>query len=89
MDQCIEYRKIIAIIRTWSLKAVERELEKLGVHLSFTYTKGRGEFADYLSPSELDRHARVEIFTEIGSVEKIVATIMEGASRWRRGPERK
>ena len=28
----------------------------------------------------MDRHARVEVFCELGRVEKIVATIMEAAS---------
>jgi nitrogen regulatory protein P-II 1 len=76
----LEYRKITAIVRTWSLKKVERELEKLGVHLSVSYIKGRGEFANLLSPSELDSYARLEIFTESGRAEEIVASIMDAAS---------
>ena len=76
----MEYRRITAIVRTWSLKKIEDELDKLGVHLSVTYIKGRGEFTNLLSPTELDRHARIDIFADSARVEKIVATIMDAAS---------
>ena len=76
----MQFRKITAIVRTLCLNDVEREVEKLGVHMSITAVKGRGEYVNYLNPSELERHARIEIFSETNKVEKIVAAILEAAS---------
>ncbi len=76
----MEFRKIVAIIRTGKLEAVEDRLQAAGVMgITVTQVKGFGEWSDAYSPGWLGVHARIEIFTSSSEVGRIAQTILDAA----------
>jgi nitrogen regulatory protein P-II 1 len=76
----MEFRKIIAIIRSRLLEDVEERLKKIGIKgLTVTRVKGYGESKSIWADDWLGTHARIEIFTEKAKAEKIAVAIIEVA----------
>ncbi|HSR52673.1 MAG TPA: P-II family nitrogen regulator [Acidobacteriota bacterium] len=77
----MEFRKVVAIIRTDRLAEVEKELAELGVSgLSTTRVKGYGEYANFFSRDPKVLHARVEVVAERDRAYEIVRTVLSAAS---------
>lgn len=82
----MQLKKIVAIIRNQFLVEVEGRLVEMRVRgISVTKVKGYGEYANFFNPGWLVTHSRIEIFTEEGRVDEIVAAIMETANTGQEG----
>ncbi|MDD4927688.1 MAG: P-II family nitrogen regulator [Gallionella sp.] len=80
MEKNIEYCKVNAIVSCAALEKVEQRLWELGVPgITVAHVMGYGEYADYFSQDRMTRHARIEIFTDTKTVERIVQAIMDAA----------
>jgi len=76
----MEIKKIVAIIRTSALEAVEEKLKIIGVKgISVSPVKGYGEYANFFRPDWMVSNAMLNIFTAANQVDAIVSTIMETA----------
>jgi len=76
----MEYRKVVAIIRSRLLEEVEERLKRIGVKgMSVTHVKGFGEYKNVLPQDWFTTHIRIEIFAEKSKADKIAISIMEGA----------
>ncbi len=74
----MEFRKIIAIIRSRLLEDVEERLKEIGVRgLTVTRVKGYGENKSIWAQDWLGEHARIEIFAGKNKADAIAAIIME------------
>jgi nitrogen regulatory protein P-II 1 len=75
-----ELRKVNDILRSRLLEDVEERLKKIGIKgLTATRVKGYGENKSIGSQDWLGTHARIEIFTEKSTAEKIATLFMEVA----------
>lgn len=82
----MEFKKVVAIIRTDVLANLEKELGELGVSgLSTTRVKGYGEYANFFSRDPKVLHARVEVVAEQEMAHEIVRTVLRAASTGRPG----
>jgi len=71
---------IIANFRSYKLKDVEKQLEKLGVErINISRVRGFGEYHNYFAPNWLDYETRVEVFTKREEAETIAQAIMAAA----------
>lgn len=76
----MQLKKIIAIVRSSVLEAVEQRLLEEGVKgISVSPIKGYGEYANLFKPDRMVTNVKIEIFTEQSTVEQIVTAIMETA----------
>jgi nitrogen regulatory protein P-II 1 len=76
----MEYRKVVAIIRSRLLEDVEKRLKKIGVKgMSVTHVIGFGEYKNLLPQDWFTTHIRIEIFAERAKADEIALSIMEGA----------
>src|SRR6266496_3245368 len=76
----MEFKKIVAIVRTQVLGDVEDRLVSMRVKgISVTRVKGYGEYTTFIHPDWRFTHARIEIYTEQSMVELIVEAILESA----------
>lgn len=76
----MEFKTIVAIVRTQVLEKVEERLIDLRVEgISVSRVKGYGEAAHFINPEWRFPYARIEIFCEQGMVESIVETILDTA----------
>ncbi len=76
----MEWKKIIAIIRTDKLECVEKCLKAINVQgISVTKVKGYGEHANFFTSDWYVNHARLEIYCETSRTDQIVSTIIEAA----------
>jgi nitrogen regulatory protein P-II 1 len=82
----MQLKKIVAIIRNRFLIEVEGRLVEMRVKgITVTKVKGYGEYANFFNPNWLVTHSQIEIFTEEGRVDEIVAAIMETANTGQEG----
>ncbi|MRR55121.1 MAG: P-II family nitrogen regulator [Deltaproteobacteria bacterium] len=82
----MQLKKIVAIIRNRFLIDVEARLVEMRVKgISVTKVKGYGEYANFFNHNWLVTHSQIEIFTEEGRVDEIVAAIMETANTGQEG----
>ena len=74
----MEYKKIIAIVRTESLERVEEALKVIKVNgISVSTVKGFGEYTNFFSHGWMVRHARIEIYTpedKVGEISSVIIT---------------
>ena len=76
----MNFRKIVAIIRTDSLENVEAALKAKHVPgVSVTKVKGYGEYANFFTQDWMQTHAKVEVFIGAERAEDIAVAIMEAA----------
>ena len=76
----MELKKITAIVRTSTLSEVEHRLRDVGVKgLTVTQVLGFGEYANFFRDDWHVGHARVEIFADLSTVDRIVSSIMDAA----------
>ncbi len=76
----MEWKKIVAIIRTDKLEEVESHLKEIRVRgISVTRGKGYGEYANFFTPDWLVTHARLEIFCKASRTDEIAKVIVEAA----------
>jgi len=76
----MEWKKIIAIIRTEKLEGVENRLKEISVRgISVTKGKGYGEYANFFTSDWYVTHARLEIYCEASRTDEIANTIIEAA----------
>jgi nitrogen regulatory protein P-II 1 len=76
----MEWKTIIAIIRTDKLEAVESCLKGINVRgISVTKGKGYGEYANFFTSDWYVTHARLEIYCEASRTDEIANTIIEAA----------
>jgi len=76
----MEWKKIVAIIRSDKLRDVQERLKDLRmVFINATFRKGYGEYANLFSPDWSMTYARLEIYCEATRAEEIVQAIMDTA----------
>jgi nitrogen regulatory protein P-II 1 len=74
----MEWRKVVAIIRSTVLEKVEERLRQLGVKgLTVTRVKGYGEYANLSKTDWLVDNARVEIFLAAQEVDAVVNALLD------------
>ena len=74
----MEWRKVVAIIRSTVLERVEKRLRQLGVKgLTVTRVKGYGEYANLSKTDWLVDNARVEIFLAAQEVDAVVNALLD------------
>lgn len=74
------YKKITAVVRCTELADVERALQEAGVKgLMMTHVRGYGEHANFYRDDWTVKHARMEIFLDVGEVARVVS-IIKGAA---------
>jgi nitrogen regulatory protein P-II 1 len=78
--EAMEYRKVIAIIRSDRLENVEQALQALAVPgVSASKVKGYGEYRDFYERDWMIGHVRIEIFTPQSRATAIAEAIMEAS----------
>lgn len=76
----MELRKVTAIIRGSTLKAVEDKLKEIRVPgISVSKVKGYGEYANFFTQDWMTQHARIEIFTTGERADEIAKAIVATA----------
>jgi nitrogen regulatory protein P-II 1 len=76
----MEWKTIIAIIRTDKLEGVESRLKEINVRgISVTKGMGYGEYANFFTSDWYVTHARLEIYCEASRTDEIANTIIEAA----------
>ena len=76
----MEWKKVVAIIRTDRLEGVEERLKKTRVRgISVTRGKGYGEYANFCTTDWCVTHARLEIYCKASRADEIVNAIMGAA----------
>jgi nitrogen regulatory protein P-II 1 len=76
----MEWKNIIAIIRTDKLEDVESRLKEINVRgISVTKGKGYGEYANFFTSDWYVTHARLEIYCEALRTDEIANIIIEAA----------
>ncbi|MBI4767802.1 MAG: P-II family nitrogen regulator [Deltaproteobacteria bacterium] len=76
----MEWKKVVAIIRTDKLEGVEERLKKIRVRgISVTRGKGYGEYANFFTSDWFVTHARLEIYCEASRADDVANTITEAA----------
>lgn len=76
----MEFKKIVAIVRTQVLGDVEDQLVRMRVKgISVTRVKGYGEYDTFINPDWRFSHARIEIYAELSMVDPIVEAILTTA----------
>ena len=76
----MEFKNIVAIVRTSVLEAVEEKLKSIGVMgISVSPVKGYGEYANFYKQDWLVTNAKLNIFAKASRVDLIVSTILEAA----------
>jgi len=74
----MEWRKVVAILRSTVLEKVEERLRQLGVKgLTVTKVKGYGEYANFSKTDWLVDNARVEIFLAAQEVDAVVNALLD------------
>ncbi len=74
----MEWKKVVAIIRSTLLEKVEERLRQLGVKgLTVTRVKGYGEYANFSKEDWLVDNARVEIFLAAQEVDAVVNALLD------------
>ena len=74
----MEWKKVVAIIRTDRLEQVENRLKKIRVRgISITKGKGYGEYANFFTSDWFSAHARLEIYCKVSRTDEIVKVIMD------------
>ena len=74
----MEWKKVVAIIRTDRLGQVEERLKKIRVRgISVSKGKGYGEYANFFTSDWCSTHARLEIYCKGSRTDEIVKTIMD------------
>ena len=74
----MEWKKVVAIIRSTLLEKVEERLRQLGVKgLTVTRVKGYGEYANLSKEDWLVDNARVEIFLAAQEVDAVVNALLD------------
>lgn len=82
----MNYRKITAIIHPSKLEAVEEKLKQLGVPgISVGKVKGYGEAPDFFSHDWTSANARIEIFIEADTAQRVAEGIMDAAHTGQEG----
>jgi nitrogen regulatory protein P-II 1 len=78
----MEFKKIVAIVRSSVLEGVEERLRQLGVKgISVSRVKGFGEYINYFKENRMVDHVRIDIFVEQSAVDGIVGAIIDSAHR--------
>ncbi|MFA5180538.1 MAG: P-II family nitrogen regulator [Syntrophales bacterium] len=76
----MEWKKVVAIIRSNKLREVEECLKNLQVGgISVTRGSGYGQYASLLSQDWCVEHARLEIYCEASRTDVIVQAIMDAS----------
>ena len=76
----MEWKKVVAIIRSDKLREVEKRLKDLQVGgISVTRGAGYGEYANLLSQDWCVTHARLEIYCEASRADVIGQAIIDAA----------
>lgn len=76
----MEFKKVVAIVRSSVLEEVEERLRQLGIKgISVSHIKGYGEYSNLFTADRMSAHAKIEIFSEQSAVDEIVAVIIETA----------
>jgi nitrogen regulatory protein P-II 1 len=76
----MEWKKIVAIIRTDKLGLAEERLKKIRVRgVSVSRGKGYGEYANFFTSDWTSAHARLEIYCKASRADEIVNAIMDAA----------
>lgn len=74
----MEWKKVVAIIRTDKLEGVEERLKEIQLRgISVTRCKGYGEYANFFTRDWCITHARLEIYCKASRADEIVNTIMD------------
>lgn len=82
----MQFRTVIAIVRSSALEAVEQALVQAGVKgVSVTSVKGYGEYRDFFSRDTMTEHVRLEVFTHRLRVDQIVDAVCAAASTGGKG----
>lgn len=80
MEQVMNIKYVVAIVRSDSLEALEAKLSSLQIGgITVTNVKGYGEYKDLFSYDRLVEHTRVEIFTEESKVDLLVSALLAAA----------
>ncbi len=78
--ETMEIKAVVAFIRRDRLEEVERKLREIGVERINVYkVKGYGEYHDFFARDWMVEEVRVDIFTRVDEVDKVVGAIMDGA----------
>jgi nitrogen regulatory protein P-II 1 len=76
----MDIKEVVAFIRRDRLEEVERRLRDIGVERINVYkVKGYGEYHDFFTPDWMVEEVKVDIFTRVDEVDRVVAAIMDGA----------
>ena len=76
----MDWKKVVGIIRTEKLGAVEERLKEIRVRgISVTRGKGYGEYANFFASNWSVTHARLEIYCKSSKADEIVDAIMDAA----------
>ena len=76
----MEFKKVLAIVRTDVIEHVESRLIQLGVPgITIARVKGFGEYSNFFGPDWLSPYMRIEIFTDVAQVQEIVDGILDAA----------
>ena len=76
----MKFAKVTAIFPSLELDKVEKELIGIGVPgMTISKTHGFGEYRNYYNKDSMTDCVRIEIFTGVDNVDKIVKTIARAA----------
>ena len=72
----MDYKRIIVIIPTNTLEAVEERLRQLRVGgVTISKVKGYGEYKNFFADDWMSEHTKIEIFAEASKVDEIISTL--------------
>ena len=74
----MDYKRIIVIIPTNTLEAVEERLRQLHVGgVTISKVKGYGEYKNFFTNDWMSEHTKIEIFAEAAKVDEIISTLAQ------------
>lgn len=76
----MDYKRIIVIIPTNALEAVEERLRQLRVGgVTISQVKGYGEYKNFFTNDWMSEHTKIEIFVEAAKVDEIISTLAQAS----------
>ncbi len=73
-------KQVVAFIRRDRLEEVERKLREIGVErINVSKVKGYGEYHDFFARDWMVDEVKIDVFTRVEEVDKVVSAILDGA----------